>query len=83
MIENRLTYLSTNYQKREGKLWTYTYANNSKAQIDYVFINKKWKNSANELRGMLLFRGRVIWSPNSHSKNATKPTKKNHTNSDH
>ena len=23
-IENRLTYLNTNYQKREGKLWTYT-----------------------------------------------------------
>ena len=36
MIENRLTCLNTNYQKREGKLWTYTYANNSKAQIDYV-----------------------------------------------
>ena len=41
MIENRLTFLNTNYQKREGKLWTYTYANNNKAQIDYVFINKK------------------------------------------
>ena len=40
---------NTNYQKkqkREGKLWTYTYANNTKAQIDYVLINKKWKNSA-------------------------------------
>ena len=31
MIENRLTCLNTNYQKRKGKLWTYTYANNSKA----------------------------------------------------
>ena len=42
--ENRLTCLNTNYQKREGKLWTYTYANNNnKAQIDYVFINKKGK----------------------------------------
>ena len=46
MIENRLICLNTNYQKREGKLWTYTYTNNSKAQIDYVFINRKWKNSA-------------------------------------
>ena len=46
MMENRLTCLNTNYQKREGKLWTYTYAYNSKAQIDYVLINKKWKNSA-------------------------------------
>ena len=46
MIENRLTCHNTNFQKREGKLWTYTYASNFKAQIDYVFINKKWKNSA-------------------------------------
>ena len=44
--QHRLTCLNTNFQKREGKLWTYTYANNTKAQIDYVFINKKWKNSA-------------------------------------
>ena len=33
MIENRLTCLNTNYQKREGKLWTYTYGKNSKAQM--------------------------------------------------
>ena len=26
--------------------WTDTYTNNNKAQIDYVFINKKCKNSA-------------------------------------
>ena len=25
-------------------IWTSTYANNTKAQIDYVFINKKWNN---------------------------------------
>ena len=43
MIENRLTCLNKNFQKREGKLWTYSYANKSKAQIDYVFINRKWK----------------------------------------
>ena len=42
MIENRLTCLNTNFQKREGKLWTYTFANNTKAQIDYIFITKKW-----------------------------------------
>ena len=46
MIGNRLACLNTNYQKRKGKLWTYTYANNTKGQIDYVLINKKWKNSA-------------------------------------
>ena len=44
--ENRLTWLNTKFQKREGKLWTNTYANNTKTQIDYVFINKKWNNRA-------------------------------------
>ena len=37
---------NTKFQKRMGKLWTYSYANNTKAQIDYIFINKKWNNSA-------------------------------------
>ena len=40
-LKNRLTYLYTKFQKRKEKLWTYTYANNTKSQIDYVFINKK------------------------------------------
>ena len=57
MIENRLTCLNTNYQKREGKLWAYTYVNNSKAQIDYVFINKKWKNSAMNCEAYSSFEG--------------------------
>ena len=45
-LENRLTCLNTKFQKRKGKLWTYSYANNAKAQIDYILINKKWNNSA-------------------------------------
>ena len=57
MIENRITCLNTNYQKRKGKLWTYKYANNSKAQIDYVFINKKWKNSATNCEAYSSFEG--------------------------
>ena len=57
MIENRLTCFNTNYQKREVKLRTYTYANNSKAQIDYVFINKKWKNSAMNCEAYSSFEG--------------------------
>ena len=32
--EKRLTCLNTTFLKTEGKLWTYTYANNTKAQID-------------------------------------------------
>ena len=34
MLENRLTYLNTKFQKKEGKLWTYPCANNTKARID-------------------------------------------------
>ena len=57
MTENRLQCLNTNYQKREGKLWTYTYANNTKDQIDYVLINKKWKNSAMNCEAYSAFEG--------------------------
>ena len=57
MIKNRLTCLNMNYKKREGKLWTYTYANKSKAHIDYVFINKKWKNSAMNCEAYSSFEG--------------------------
>ena len=46
-----------NYQKMEGKLWTYTYANNTKAHIDYVLINKKWKNSALNSEAYSSFEG--------------------------
>ena len=57
MIENRLTCLNTNFQKRQGKLWTHTYANKSKAQIDYLFINRKWKNSAMNCEAYSTFEG--------------------------
>ena len=57
MTENRLICLNTNFQKKEGKLWTNTYANNTKAQIDYVFINKKWNNSAVICVAYSLFEG--------------------------
>ena len=57
MRENRLACLNTNYQKREGKLWTDTYANNTKAQIDYVLINMKWKNSAMNCEAYSSFEG--------------------------
>ena len=57
MIENRLTCLNTNYQKREGKLWTYKYTKNNKALIDYVFINKKSKNSTMNCEAYSSFEG--------------------------
>ena len=44
-LENRLTCRNTKFQKRKEKQLTYAYANNPKAQIDYVRINKKWNDS--------------------------------------
>ena len=57
MWENRLTCLNTKFQKRKGKLWTYTYANNTKAQIDHIIINKKWNNSALNCKAYSSFEG--------------------------
>ena len=56
-LENRLTSLDTKFQKRKRKRWTYTYASNTKAQIEYVFINKKWNNSALNREGYSFFEG--------------------------
>ena len=45
LIENGLLCINTPFQKRRGKLWTYTYPNGDIAQIDYMMINKKWIDS--------------------------------------
>ena len=83
MIENRLACLNTNYQKREGKLWTYTYANNTKAQIDYVLINKKWKNSALNCEAYSSFEGVSTDQRIVTAKIRLSLRKKRQTNSDH
>ena len=57
MLEKRLTCFNTKFQKREGKLWTYTHANNTKAQIVYIFINKKWNNSTLNCEAYSSFKG--------------------------
>ena len=44
--ECELINTSTQYTKRNGKLWTIQYANGAKAQIDHILVNRKWKNSA-------------------------------------
>ena len=71
-LENILTCLNTKFQKRGRKLWTYTYANNTKALIDYVFINKKWNNSALNCEAYSSF-----------GKNTTEPTKECDPNSNY
>ena len=57
MLENRFKCRNTTFQKKEGKLWTYTSANNTKAQIVYVIINKKWINSTLSCEAYSSFEG--------------------------
>ena len=35
----------TKFQKRPDKKWAFMYVNGTKAQLDHILINKKWKNS--------------------------------------
>ena len=56
-LENGLICLNTKFQKRKGKLWTYTYANNAKAQRDYILMNKKWINSVLNYEAFFSFEG--------------------------
>ena len=57
MLENILTCLKIKFQKRKGKLWTCTYANIAKGQIDYVLINEKWNSSAFNREVYFFFEG--------------------------
>ena len=43
--ECEMVNLSTQYTKRLGKLWIFTYPIGYKTQLDHILINKKWKNS--------------------------------------
>ena len=56
-LENELTCLDTKLQKRKGKLWTDTYSNNAKAQVDYILTNKKWINSTLNCEAYSFFEG--------------------------
>ena len=41
---------NTLFKKRRGKQWTYlSDMNGSKTQIDYILINKKWRNSVHNV----------------------------------
>ena len=45
-----LVNISTKFQKNKEKLWTFTYPNGTRSQLDYILINRKWKNSAIDFR---------------------------------
>ena len=57
LTENNLRLLNTRFQKKKGKLWTHTYPNESKAQLDYLMINKKWINSVTNCEAYNTFEG--------------------------
>ena len=56
-LENRWTCLNTKFQKMKGKLWTYTDANKTKAQVDYILMNQKWNNSTLNCATYVSFKG--------------------------
>ena len=44
--ENDLTTTNTNFQKRNGKLWTFmSDCSGAKMQVDYIMVRNKWRNS--------------------------------------
>ena len=45
MEEHHLVAANTLFQKRPGKIWTWTSPHNTYHQLDYIFVRSKWKNS--------------------------------------
>ena len=56
ILENNLLCLNTLYQKRKGQLWTRKLPIGNKVQLDYIMINKKWKNSRKNCRDFVLLK---------------------------
>ena len=48
--ENNMICLNTHFQKRNGQLWTHNSSNEFKSKIDFIIINRKWKNSVKNCR---------------------------------
>ena len=42
--------LNTIFQKCQNQIWTHTAPNGMKAQLDYILVNQKWRNSAKNCR---------------------------------
>ena len=47
-IECDLIISNTRFQKHKSRLWTFSYPNGKKAQLDYILVNKKWQNSVKD-----------------------------------
>ena len=43
--ENNLVITNTTFQKKASKLWTCELPSGYRAQLDYILVQRKWKNS--------------------------------------
>ena len=54
--ENEFLVTNTCFQKKQGKLWTYkSDQNGSKTQVDFILVNKKWRNSCKNIEAYRSF----------------------------
>ena len=54
--ETNMLITNTRFQKKPGKLWTYiSDMSGTKSQIDYILINRKWKNSVKNVEAYSSF----------------------------
>lgn len=54
--EANLFVASANFQKKQAKLWTYiSDMSGSKTQVDYIMVNRKWKNSVHDCQAYNAF----------------------------
>ena len=78
MEEHRLVAANTLFQKRPGKLWTWTSPHNTHHQLDYIFVRSKWKNSVTKCEaystlGLLFSDHRIVTAKVSLRLRSTKP----------
>ena len=55
MEEFNLFPSNTNFMKPKGQLWTFEYPNGDRAQLDYLLVRKKWRNSIKDSRSYSTF----------------------------
>ena len=55
MEEYNLFPANTSFMKPKGQLWTFEYPNGDRAQLDYLLVRKKWRNSVKDSRSYSSF----------------------------
>ena len=46
---------NNNFMKNKSKLWSFTYPNGCRAQLDYILFRKKWRNSVHDAQAFSSF----------------------------